>query len=243
MKTINQVITTNDYSMFKIIDGNRSINKLHLKRLKQSIKEKYITVPIIVNHKFQIIDGQHRFNAAKELGKPINYIKVNGLDLADVHRLNTNSKNWTADSYMDGYCKLGMEEYIKYRDFKNKYGFGHNETNALLTNRTSAGGHHIEAFNHGTFKIADYNLAVENADKITQVAQYYDGYKRRGFIYAMLQAFTHPKYNHNKFLSKLSFQKGKLYDCSKAEQYLELIQKIYNFKRSDDSKIRLVDVF
>jgi len=243
MKTINQVIKTNDYSMFKIIDGNRSINKLHLRRLKKSIEEKYITVPIIVNQKFQIIDGQHRFTAAKELGMPINYIKVNGLDLSDVHRLNTNSKNWTADSYMEGYCKLGIEEYMMYRDFKNRYGFGHNETNALLTNRTSASGHHIEAFNQGTFAVVDYGLAIRNADKITQVAQHYDGYKRRGFIYAMLQAFTNPKYNHSEFLKKLSFQKDKLYDCSKAEQYLELIQKIYNFKRSDDSKIRLVDVF
>ena len=70
MKTINQVMMTNDYNMFKNIEGNRNINKIHLKRLKQSIQEKHIMVPIIVNGKYEIIDGQHRFQSAKDLSKP-----------------------------------------------------------------------------------------------------------------------------------------------------------------------------
>ena len=49
MKEVNQVLKTNDYSMFKHMNGNRNINKLHLKRLTESMSEKYIEVPIIVN--------------------------------------------------------------------------------------------------------------------------------------------------------------------------------------------------
>ena len=51
MKQVNQVMMTNDYDMFETIDGNREVNRLHLRRLKQSIQEKYITVPIIINEK------------------------------------------------------------------------------------------------------------------------------------------------------------------------------------------------
>ena len=40
MKTVNQVMMTNDYDMFETIDGNREVNKIHLRRLKESIKEK-----------------------------------------------------------------------------------------------------------------------------------------------------------------------------------------------------------
>ena len=37
MKEVNQVIQTNDYDIFQHIDGNRTGNQLHLKRLKDSI--------------------------------------------------------------------------------------------------------------------------------------------------------------------------------------------------------------
>ena len=238
MKEVNQVLKTNDYSMFKHMVGNRNINKLHLKRLTESMSEKYIEVPIIVNSYNQIIDGQHRFEAARELGKDVYYIKVRNLNLDDVHRLNTNSKNWTAEEYMQGYCELGLEDYIKYRDFKRKYGFGHNETNAILTNRSRMSGSKNTDFNDGKFKIKDYDLAVKNAEKIRMVGEYYEGYKRRSFVYAMLELFENPDYNHVEFLSKLSFQSVKLQDCTDIKGYLILIEDIYNYKRSKNNKVR-----
>lgn len=238
MKEVNQVLKTNDYSMFKHMNGNRSINKLHLKRLTESMSEKYIEVPIIVNSNNQIIDGQHRFEAAKELDKDVYYIKVRNLNLDDVHRLNTNSKNWTAEEYMQGYCELGLKDYIKYRDFKRKYGFGHNETNAILTNRARMSGSKNTDFNDGVFKIKDYDLAVKNAEKICMIREYYEGYKRRYFVYAMLELFENSDYSHVEFLNKLSFQSVKLQDCTDVKGYLILIEDIYNFKRSKSNKVR-----
>ena len=81
MKEVNQVIQTNDYDIFQHIDGNRTVNQLHLKRLKDSINEEYIPVPIVVNNRYQIIDGQHRFEAVKEMKKPVYFIKIQGLGL------------------------------------------------------------------------------------------------------------------------------------------------------------------
>jgi len=238
MKEVNQVLKTNDYSMFKHMNGNRNINKLHLKRLTESMSEKYIEVPIIVNQHYEIIDGQHRFEAAKELGKYVYYIKVRNLNLDDVHRLNTNSKNWTAEEYMQGYCELGLKDYLTYRNFKRNYGFGHNETNAILTNRARMSGSKNTDFNDGVFKIKDYDLAVKNAEKICMVREYYEGYKRRYFVYAMLELFENSDYSHVEFLNKLSFQSVKLQDCTDVKGYLILIEDIYNFKRSKSNKVR-----
>ena len=74
MTTVNQIHQTTDYSMFQTLEGNRNLNKLHLKRLKNSFQKKYLLSPIIVNEKFEIIDGQHRFEAGKQLGLPINFL-------------------------------------------------------------------------------------------------------------------------------------------------------------------------
>jgi len=238
MKQINQVLETNDYSMFKVLGGNREVNMLHVKRLKESMSVKYITVPIIVNEDHQIIDGQHRFQSARELNKPIYFIKIGGLKLPDIHRLNTNTKNWTADSFLTGYCDLGKSQYITYKQFKERFGFGHNETQALLSNLSRMGGNRNTSFRDGTFVIEDYSMAVRNAEKISMCSQYYEGYKRRSFVYAMLDLFKNEEYNHAEFLNKLSFQSVKMQDCTTIDQYLVLIEEIYNFKRTKETKVR-----
>jgi len=38
MNTEIKVHTTKDYSIFKLLNGNRDVNQLHVKRLKDSIK-------------------------------------------------------------------------------------------------------------------------------------------------------------------------------------------------------------
>ena len=92
MQKFNHVYTTNDYTLFTSIDGNRTKNKLHIKRLKQSIKENYLFTVIIVNENYEIIDGQHRFDVIKELNLPLYYIICEGYGLAEVHILNQISK-------------------------------------------------------------------------------------------------------------------------------------------------------
>jgi len=237
MQTVNHVLKTNDYGLFSFIDGNRDINKSQLSRLSQSINEEYIPVPIIVNEKKQIIDGQHRFEAVKTLNKPIYYIEVPGLKLPEVHRLNNNSKNWTATEYMNGYAKLGYPDYIRYREFKNKYKFGHNETMTLLLHRRNRPSDSFRVFREGLFSIDSYPNAVKSAEKIIAVKPYYDGYKRRSFVFALVQLFQNEEYNHAEFLHKLSFQSVKMVDCTNTKQYVSLIEDIYNYKRVQ--KVRL----
>ena len=236
MRTVNQVKMTNDYGLFTFIGGNRDININQLSRLSESIEEDYIPVPIIVNEKKQIIDGQHRYEVVKTLKKPVYYIEIEGLKLPEVHRLNNNTKNWTATEYMNGYAKLGYPDYIQYKEFKKKYNFGHNETMALLQNKQSRS-NTFKDFREGLFVINSYKSAVRNAEKILIVKQYYDGYKRRSFVFAMMQLFNNDEYNHAEFLHKLSFQSVKLVDCTNVKQYLSLIEDINNYHRKD--KIRL----
>ena len=238
MKIINQVMKTNDYTIFSQIKGNRFINKSHLNRIKQSIKEEYLEVPIIVNEKYEIIDGQHRFEAVKELKKEIYFIKVKGLELDQVRRLNTNTKGWNCENYMNSYCELGYPDYIQYKDFKKKYGFNHNETMAILSLDTRMSGAVNVKFKDGLFQIVNLKKSMQLAEKIIVMKKYYEGYKRRSFVYAMLDLFDNPEYNHQEFIKKLSYQTTKLVDVPRAEYYLQIIEKIYNYNRPKKEKVR-----
>ena len=230
-KKIGEITQTNEYDLFKRLDGNRALNPAHYKRLKKSIEEESLTVPIIVNENFEIIDGQNRYKAWRELDLPIIYIKITGYGLPQVQRLNSNIRNWSLDDYANSYCSLGNMEYFKYLEFRKKYGLGHYDSIAMLTGNISGRG--FERFRTGSFKIKSYKKACEEADKIMQVEEYYEGYKRRSFVFAMLHLINHPNYNHIQLLNKLKYQRTKLVHCSNKGQYLALIQDIYNFKSSD----------
>ena len=60
---------TKNYNDFKFVKGNRAINYTHVNNLVDSIKEKDLQMPIIVDEKMNIIDGQHRFEAYRLLKK------------------------------------------------------------------------------------------------------------------------------------------------------------------------------
>lgn len=236
VKISNQVHTTTDYFLFKPIDGNRELNLLHFKRLKKSIEENYLFTVIIVNEKKEIIDGQHRFQCCKELGLPINYIVCEGYGLNEVHVLNQNSKTWNADDYLDGYCKLGYPHYIEYAKFKAKFDFGHNECMLLLGGEM--GGQHVKEFYNGKFRIKDYNKALEIATKVSMIEPYYDGYKRKTFIRAMNKIFAKSNFDFTQLLQKLKIQPTALQDCTSVEQYILLIEEIYNYRSREKVSLR-----
>lgn len=237
-KISNHVHTTNDYFLFKSIDGNRNINSLHINRLKKSISEKYLFTVIIVNENYEIIDGQHRFNVIKDLKLPLNYIKCNGYGLNEVHILNQNSKTWNADDYLTGYCNLGNKNYMIYKKFKEKYSFGHNECMAMLTGVNTGGGIIFQYFKDGNFKITHLEDAERKAEKIWLFQNIYDGFKRRAFVYAMLYLFDRDNFEFTEFLQKAKNQPSALTDCNDSKQYISLIEEIYNYRRREKVNLR-----
>jgi hypothetical protein len=59
-KTPYWVFKTQDYEMFKPLTGNRNVNILHVKRLIQSFQVQHLISVVIVNERYEVIDGQHR---------------------------------------------------------------------------------------------------------------------------------------------------------------------------------------
>lgn len=236
VKHSNQVHTTTDYFLFNPIEGNRNKNLLHINRLKKSMAETYLFTVIIVNEKYEIIDGQHRFDVIQELKLPLNYIVCNGYGLNEVHILNQNSKTWTSDDYLDGYCKLGYKDYLKYREFKELYGIGHYECMWLLNGSQLS--NPTQVFFTGDFKIKNYNEACKIIEKIMLVEPYYNEWKRRSFILAMLQLFKNPNFELTEFLQKLKLQPTALSNCSTTNQYVSLIEEIYNYRRREKVNLR-----
>jgi hypothetical protein len=241
MNTEIKVHTTKDYSIFKLLNGNRDVNQLHVKRLKDSIKNSYLTTIIMVNERFEIIDGQHRYLICKDLELPINYIIQKNYGLREVQILNANMKNWTANDYVNGYCDLGYKDYQVYRDFVKQYGFTNQVALLLLSGEFVSGSSNdtiTSKFKEGEFKVKDLDKSKQIAERIKLIEPYYNGYLRRSFIYAIVGMLKKDIFNFEEFLSKLKHQPTSLKDCANVTQYKELIEEIYNYRRREKINLR-----
>jgi len=117
---------TTKYEMFRLMPNNRSINNALVKSLVKSIQEiGYIEArPVIVDSSFTIIDGQHRFEACKQLGLPIVY------DISDVDAnkamiaLNASQRVWALANYIESFANAGIECYAQVLEFENTYKLG-----------------------------------------------------------------------------------------------------------------------
>jgi len=235
-----QVHTTKDYSLFKTLNGNRDVNQLHLTRLKESMKKNHLTTIIMVNEKFEIIDGQHRFLISQELKLPINYIISKNYGLNEVQILNANMKNWQTMDYVNGYCDLGYKDYELYRDFVADYGF-QNQIAILLLSGEQVGGNDISAgtkFKEGLFKVKDLSNAKRMADKLKMIEPYYKGFMRRSFVLAVYGMFKNENFEFTEFIAKLKQQPTTLQDCTNVSQYKSLIEEIYNYRRREKINLR-----
>jgi hypothetical protein len=237
-KSSTQVHQTTDYGMFKTLTGNRNLNTLHLSRLKDSMKKKYLFTIITVNEKFEIIDGQHRFNACKELALPVNYVVAPGYGLNEIQVLNENSKTWNAHDYLNGYCNLGYPEYLKYKKFIDAFSLPHKVNLCLLEDLMGNGGRMIDRFREGRFVAKNEARAYDYARKIKEIKKVYAGAERVSFVLALVTCLKKPSFSFEEFLEKLKYKSTMLVDCTTVVSYLSLIEEIYNFRRKEKVSLR-----
>lgn len=237
-KYSSQVQIASDSAIFRPLDGNRKMNALHLTRLRASMEAHgFLMMPILVNERMEIIDGQHRVTVANELRLPIPYIVMKGYGIREVQILNENAKNWNANDYLACYVDEGKEDYQTYAAFMAKYKLDHNVCMGLLSGSTT-GKTVQEKFKAGEFKVKSYAKACEVADKILSIAPFYAGFKRWVFVVALLRLLENERFNFPEFIEKLRLQPASLVDCTNVDAYRLLIERIYNYKRRDKVNLR-----
>lgn len=116
-KVIGRVFCTDDLEQFKVLGGNRMVKESHKQEIIRSLSSHgYIMNPIIVNDKMEVIDGQTRLAACKELHISVYYIVSPGIGIDECVVLNSSAKVWTLHDYVSSYAEQGNENYKRIRD-------------------------------------------------------------------------------------------------------------------------------
>ncbi len=119
---IGEIYETTDYSKFRVIIGNRKVEPSRVKNIVNSIQAVgFRMVPIVVNKKMEVIDGQGRLAALRELGMPVYYIIDHDAGIEECQWLNIGCKNWNIRDFINCYAACGDDNYIALLSLYDEY--------------------------------------------------------------------------------------------------------------------------
>lgn len=241
---MSKIEKTSDYSLFKKHENNRNLSETNIRNLTFSIKAQNLLSfrPIMVNERMEILDGQHRLEAAKRLGVEIYYQVKKESNHEDIVLLNNNQKKWEFEDYLNYYCSLGNNDYLQLRDFIGKRNITLKEIKNILSK--TSGGWMYWQFKRGAFKFFSKE-EVDSVDlMIVKVKYILDDIKRYlpsnpAFIdsfrmrTALMSIIKNPQCNFDVFKSKVAYKADSLRACATSQGYYAMLRDIYNWKNSN----------
>jgi len=238
---------TKDYDLFTFRDDNREkIDQNHITKLMESIKSRNLLElrPIVVNDKMEVIDGQHRLMAARNLGVDIFYQQEEKLEATDIIKMNI-SKSWGINDYLNFYCHHGYEEYIKLRNFMKK-----NNINLKVAMSIALGQVHVgfNEFRSGDFKFNDESLDVDLDicwDTINYIKKMngQSPYTTSGrFWKALIKLINHPNFDITKWRNNMQKMISHFTPKARLEDYCAVFQHVYNYRNNQRINILEDDI-
>lgn len=237
------------YGLFKRIEGNRPLDENHIKKLMNSISEHgWYTNPILVNERFEIIDGQHRFECMKRMNLPVEYVMMNGLTVNSCADLNDCVKRWKMDDYINLYAAQGNDSYVALQQLSEKYrgvvgaiciarlmkGFGASngsDQNAVKTGRYKAKMSMMEADRILGF----VQSCIAETDKVRG--------RRESVIAALVFAYSMEGVNRDRLRTVYVQNCGKFGEINTIRYALEQIEKAYNRNLVLENRVKIVDAY
>lgn len=238
----HSVKQTRRYNIFEYNSDNRAVNIARHRRLLQSMK-KYgflpwwpIVVRRIGKSSFVILDGQHRYAIAKELGLAIWYIvSDNRFDIAVI---NDTQKTWQARDYAEVFQAQGKQDYSIGLEFMQNHGLPIGVCFAILSGQVSYSNVEI-AFKAGKFKVVALPWATLVAKTYTPIASLKKEAKHSKMLEAIMVCCLVEVFEPSRLINMAEKNRDMLVSCSNREGFLVMLERLYNFRRSPKHKIPL----
>lgn len=239
-----KVLSTTNYSRFKFMEGNRPV-EARVNKLIAAIsrKNELHLYPIVCQKngdgRLYVADGQHRLKAAEAMKLPVFYIESKDITLADVVLANSVQKAWTLKDHVYSNAALGKPHYVTLKAFYENYKFPLSTCAAMLSNCHDGG--NSAAIRAGRFLIKNGGVkaAQDGGDFILAIKPMFSGALDRSFAIALLRLMRVPGFSGERLMQKLQYQSTKLVKCANWQQYVELIDGIYNHKVQPKDMISL----
>jgi len=234
---IKEIKTTRNYDQFTFMDDNRKINHLKVEILKKSMaKDGYSPVPIVVNYKNEVIDGQHRLEAAKSLKLALHYFSAGRMGIEETRVLNQNGTPWKNKEHLHTYMVSEKKEYPDSYESKPYHQFNHIKKTYKLHFQiilTLIGIHDFtvggELFKEGRLKINNFSKLEKDAKYIHSMKDYHEWWRNRPFMAAMCMVMSQRIFDRDRWIRKVSLNRAKLHRATNKTDYIGHIERVYNW--------------
>ena len=186
VKQIEFINATMAYTLYLTSNVfNRKVRRSHVIIIEQSFKQfgtSGATI-IIVKTKaisgkieYYVADGQHRAIAAANLGMPLNVASVELVDdtklnlVKYVAALNSKSKQWTTDIYLEKYAECGQLNYSYFAEIKKTTGLTVSDLCNIFTGSGSSQA--LKEFKEGNINVADVKDSEQMLAAVMLVKQH-----------------------------------------------------------------------
>lgn len=230
---------TKNYDMFSLVLVNRTIKQRGIEKVKRQILRKDLRHEneIKVNHKYQVMEGQHTLMACKELDLPV-YWRFSDMTVEDIAEFNSSRTSWCLTDYIEANAHKGNVGCKKLLEYSHQWGLSIDIVKHIFLYVTGA---NIENIKKSTFVLSD-EAEVEGKRlyrMLTDIQKYYDHVFDTAFIRAFKIVKNNPGYRHETLIDKLHFSANRMKKCPSIKEYVLLIQAIYNNRNKN--KVRFIN--
>lgn len=251
-----KIIVSTNYKLFKPHPLQRELSVRNLNRLRESIEKHDLTSqhPLKVispinevteENPYLIWDGNHRFQILLEKQMPVYFMVSEDFVDSDITSTGYCLSKWNTHHFCEYFCKLGKEEYIKFKKFYTDFHLDI-QTALPLTrdpkNRRGLPG----IFRDGKFNFDNerdrrhkVELAVQFLEKcITYKLATRDFYANSVFFDGFIKLIDRPEFDMQKILTKVekgSKKEAKIPRFNKFTQFYNLFKEDFlGIKPEDD---------
>ena len=229
---------TKNYAMFSLSKENRPINVVNLKpahkRLRDSMKQ-YGFIPAFpimvraVGGRHLIIDGQHRFTIARELGIEVYFVTVEQ-DVC-VSEINQAQATWSTADFATRWANAGLPDYQQALHYAMKFQLPVALAFAILSGTSSTG--NIEAaFRDGRYKIKDEVRAVRSFELNDRLVKANKSCKTQQLVICLWYCLHVDHFDAERLAAGAEKRPQMLQSGSnRREAVLAMLENIYNFAR------------
>jgi len=245
LKTERQVylVTPKDklYYALEIIDCNREVPESNINALKKSIQKNnalYLK-PITIDNEYNIIDGQTRYLACKELDISFYVDIVNSMEWSkeDLISINTTQRNWKLQDYLRYYVKFNKDSYKAFEHFLKLHKHMTIQMLIVIFNKTNSRSQlNSKIFKNGELKYDSTNEStilewlgwLHQINKAPIFPSLNDSTKRnQEFQCSLLKKFQSPNWDNCKFIKLLSEYPHQLNKLKRITDFDQEIEDIY----------------
>ncbi|GAA3723043.1 hypothetical protein GCM10022378_11400 [Salinicoccus jeotgali] len=237
-KVAYSVYETDQYDDFSFMEENRGISANHVKALVKNIKDGYEMPPIIVNEHMEVMDGQHRLMAHKELDEPVTFIIQRDMKENAIQRANTDVSKWTTPQHIEYHIKRGNEHYAKLNEFKEYSGMPVVQAMRILgKSADSRIKSSAKIIQHGVFVVTHETDAYSFTDEVVLRMRME---APTGKIISALKRLYDAGVDTKRLVTAVNVTEDELKLLNTVPKIIETIVKVYNtdLKRADQVKMK-----